>query len=68
VTVSGKLTPHTIELHIGGAMAAHGNLLADPQSSGPHKTLGGALGGRRVHLQGAGPAALGAQAALADLG
>jgi pimeloyl-ACP methyl ester carboxylesterase len=68
VTVSGKLTPQAIVLHIGGSMAAHGNLLADPQSSGPHKTLGGALGGRRVDLQGAGPGALGAQAALADLG
>jgi pimeloyl-ACP methyl ester carboxylesterase len=68
VTVSGKLTAQTIELRIGGSAAAHGTLLADPRSVGPHKTLAGMLGGEHVQLKGAEPEALDAQVGLADLG
>jgi pimeloyl-ACP methyl ester carboxylesterase len=67
VTISGKLTPRAIELRIGGSAAAHGTLLADPRSVGPHKTLTGVLGGEHVHLKGAEPEAIDAQVGLADL-
>jgi pimeloyl-ACP methyl ester carboxylesterase len=62
VTVSGKLTPQAIELRIGGSAAAHGSLLADPRSAGPHKTLNGVLGGRRVRVANTDSEALSAQA------
>ncbi len=59
VTISGRLASGTDTLRIGGGAAAHGTLRL-----GPHTTIAGVLGGRRVKLQSAGPQAVGAQMAL----
>ncbi len=48
VTVSGKITPQTMELRIGGSTAAHGSLRLS--SKGAKKTLEGVLGGRHVRV------------------
>jgi pimeloyl-ACP methyl ester carboxylesterase len=68
VTVSGKLTSQAIELRIGGSVAAHGTLLADPRSVGPKKTLYGVLGGQRVRIANADSEGLSAQVARLSAG
>jgi pimeloyl-ACP methyl ester carboxylesterase len=45
VSVSGKISPQTTELDIGGSQAAHGTLRL-----GPKQTLEGVLGGRHVSV------------------
>jgi len=45
VTLSGRVTAKRIDLRVGGAAAARGVL-----RSGPHRSLIGTLGGRRVRL------------------
>jgi hypothetical protein len=68
VTVSGKLTSQAIELRVGGSVAAHGTLLADPRSVGPKKTLAGVLGGQRVRIANADYEGLSAQVARLSIG
>jgi pimeloyl-ACP methyl ester carboxylesterase len=61
VTVSGEIAPERIELSVGGAAAAHGDLRL-----GAHKTLTGVLEGQAVHLAGGAPSEVDAQATGLD--
>jgi pimeloyl-ACP methyl ester carboxylesterase len=65
VTVSGEISAGKIALRVGGAAAAHGTLLADPES--PHGRLRGRLEGQQVSVASASASASRVQATLADV-
>jgi pimeloyl-ACP methyl ester carboxylesterase len=58
VTISGRIGSTARVLRIGGRAAARGTLRV-----GPHETLSGVLGGKRVRLENTGSQAVGAQMA-----
>jgi len=61
VTISGRISSTASVLRVGGSAAARGTLRI-----GPHMTLAGVLGGKRVQLAGAEPQAVNAQMARLD--